>query len=157
MKVKLLVLVGILCLVTPLWAADGPPVAKGKLGFGFEPGLVPGKDFVAGQLIVGVQEGAGIQAVRSAAAAQGGRVVKEIADQALLLEFTTEQEALAAVPPLLATPGVAFVERNGFMRIPPQPQLPGDLKRQKGSEAAKDGMTVASVPLIMRPPATRGT
>ena len=145
MKVKLLVLVGILCLVTPLWAADGPPVGKGKLGFGFEPGLVPGTDFVAGQLIVGMQEGAGIQAVRSAAVAQRGRVAKEISGQALLLEFDTEQEALAAVPHLLATPGVAFVERNGFMRIPPQPRLPGELKRQKGGGATKDGTTVVSV------------
>ena len=148
MKRNLLMLVGVLCLATPIWATDGPslpPVAKGKLGFGFEPGLVAGQDFVARQLIVGVQERAGIEALRSAAAAQGGRVAKEIAGQALLLEFDTEQEALAAVPPLLATPGVAFVERNGFMGISPPPQLPADLQRQKGSGGPPGGPRVASV------------
>lgn len=142
---KLLVLIGILCLVTPIWAADGPPVGKDKLGFGFEPGLVAGKDFVAGQLIVGMQEGAGIQAVRSAAVAERGRVVKEIADQALLLEFNTEAAAVAAAHRLAATPGVAFVERNGFMSIPPQPQRPAGLKGQKQSGAANGDMQTASV------------
>ena len=146
MKVKLLVLVGILCLVTPAWAADGPVVGKGKLGFGFEPGLVAGKDFVTGQLIVGLQEGAGIAAVQ--AAAKGARVAKEIKGQALLLEFGSDDAVVAAVPALLAAPGVAFVERNGFMRIPPQPQLPADLKAQKGQmkgAAAAGDMKIAQV------------
>jgi subtilisin family serine protease len=145
MKIKLLVLVGILCLVAPLWAADGPPVGKDKLGFGFEPGLVAGKDFVAGQLVVGMQEGAGIQAVRSAAVAERGRVVKEIAGEALLLEFDTEAAAVAAAHRLSATPGVAFVERNGFLRIPPQPQPPTGLKGQKQSGAGGGDLKVASV------------
>jgi thermitase len=145
MKVKLLVLCGILWLLTPAGAAEGPPVAKGKLGFGFAPGLVAGKDFVAGQLIVGMQEGATIQAVRSAAAAQRGRVAKEIAGQALLLEFDAEAAAAGAVHQLLATPEVAFVERNGFMSIPPHPQLPADLKGQRRSRAAGGDMTVATV------------
>jgi hypothetical protein len=120
-------------------------VGKGKLGFGFEPGLTPGKDFVAGQLILGLREGAVIQTVRSAAAAQRGRVAKEIAGQALLLVFDTEAAAVAAVPQLLATPGVAFIERNGSMRIPPSPQLPADLKEQKRSGASSGGLKVASM------------
>jgi subtilisin family serine protease len=139
MKRKLLVMVGILCLVAPAWAADGPPLGKGKLGFGFAPGLVAGKDFVAGQLIVGMQEGAVIQAVRSAAVGQRAQVAKEIPGQALLLQFDTEAAAVAAVHQLLATPGVAFVERNGFLRIPPQPQLPADLKGQSAGPKGQKG------------------
>jgi hypothetical protein len=146
-----IVLLSIVCLTSAAWSADEavlgptPPAGKGKLGFGFEPGLVPGKDFVEGQLIVGVQDGMSAQAVRSAAVAQGGRVAKEIAGQALLVEFDSEAAALAAVPQLLATPGVAYVERNGFMRTPPQPPLPATLKGQKTSGATPDGITVATV------------
>jgi hypothetical protein len=151
MKATSIVLLSILCLTLAAWSADGavtgppPPAAKGKLGFGFEPGLVAGKDFVEGQLIVGVQDGMSTQAVRAAAVAERGRVAKEIAGQALLVDFDSEAAALAAVPQLLATPGVLYVERNGFMRIPPQPQLPADLKRQKGSGATSERMTVATL------------
>jgi hypothetical protein len=35
----------------------GGIATAGELGFGFEPGLVAGKDFVAGQLIVELQGG----------------------------------------------------------------------------------------------------
>ena len=56
-----------------------------KLGFGFfEPGLVPGKDFVAGQLIVGLNEGMVADGVKQAVTAAGVPVVKEIEGAILL-------------------------------------------------------------------------
>lgn len=114
-------------------------VGKDKRGYGFTPGLVPGQDFVVGQLIVGLKEGVsirGIQSVRQTAIAARGTVVREIAGSTLLLGFASEREVQAAVPALTALPEVAYVERNGFMRVPPRPLLPqkGEgLKGQRGS------------------------
>jgi len=93
-----------------------------KLGYGFAPGLVAGKDFVPGQLIVGIQEGVGTQEIKQAVAASGVQISKEI-EGALLLQFPSEEAAVAAVSGLLSRPEVIFVERNGFMHIPPQPKL----------------------------------
>src|SRR3989442_15759647 len=53
-------------------------LAKGKLGYGFAPGLVAGKDFVAGQLIVSFKEGMSIEGLAQAAVATGGEGVKGI-------------------------------------------------------------------------------
>lgn len=108
---------------SPLAASAG----KGKLGYGFAPGLVPGKDFVAGQLIVGLKEGMstrGLQNLKQTATAMQGTVVREIQGSAFLLEFASEQAVLDAVSALTALPEVAFVERNGFMRIPTRPVPP---------------------------------
>jgi len=92
------------------------------MGYGFAPGLVAGKDFVAGQLVVGIQEGMGIQELKQGITASGVQISKEI-EGALLLQFASEEAALSAVSGLIGRPDVAFVERNGFMRIPPEPKL----------------------------------
>ena len=64
-------------------AQDG--LTKGKLGYGFAPGLTAGKDFVAGQLIVGLKDGMSISSVAQAAAAAGGKIAKTIDGTAMLL------------------------------------------------------------------------
>jgi subtilisin family serine protease len=125
-------------------AADGIPLAKGKLGYGFEPGLVAGKDYVAGQLIVGVNEGMSRQSLIQASSALGARVVRAIEGTAILLEFASEQAALGAVGALVARPEVAFVERNGFLRIPPKPVLP-DLKGGQRRDTTPGEVGVRSV------------
>lgn len=151
MKTRILVLLGILCVATAAWAGEGsvtspiPPAGKGGIGFGFEPGLVPGKDFVPGQLIVGFREGMSTQAILGAAVSRQGRLVKDLGDRAVLLEFGSEADVLAAVNQLLAIPGVLFVERNGFMRIPPQPKLPAGLKQKEGVGASTSEVGVSSV------------
>lgn len=98
----------------------------GELGYGFEPGLVAGKDFVAGQVIVGYREGADTRGLVAAAQASGGRVQKTIPGpgSAVLLDFGSEEKARAAIPRLRNLPGVLFVERNGIVRVPPQPSMP---------------------------------
>ena len=109
-------------------AGNQAPSASKKLGYGFEPGLVAGKDYAAGQLIIGFRAGDDMQNIAKAALALGGRVVSERQGSSLLLQFASEAAVEAAAPPLLARPDVVFVERNGFMSISPQPKLP-PLKR----------------------------
>lgn len=127
----------------------GSAAWAGELGFGFKPGLVAGKDFVAGQLIVGRREGAETQAVVGAAQAAGGVVKSTVSGQgsAMLLDFGTEKKALAAIAKLRGQSGVLFVERNGIVQIPPQPQLPN--VPRKGSKGAQDaagsGITPSAV------------
>lgn len=100
-------------------AADA--VTKGgRLGYGFVPGLVAGEDYVAGQLIVGLKEGMQTQGATQAARALGGWVVKEIDGTAVLFAFASEAAVGTAVRSLLTRPEVAFVERNGFMSLPPK-------------------------------------
>ena len=67
-------------------AQEGP--TKGKLGYGFAPGLRAGKDFVAGQLIVGLKDGMSINSVARAATAVGGKVAKTIDGTAMLLDIS---------------------------------------------------------------------
>ena len=117
--------------------------ADKKLGYGFEPGLVAGKDFVAGQLIVGLNEGMSADGVKQAVAAAGVPVVKEI-EGAILLQFASEEAAVAAVSALASRPEVAFVERNGFMSIPPQPVLVNE-KCGTCNRAAQKGLGALSV------------
>ncbi|MGR8935031.1 MAG: S8 family serine peptidase [Gammaproteobacteria bacterium] len=103
---------------------DAPPLGRNKLGFGFEKGLTPGKDYVAGQLIVGIQSGPGLsakQAVTDSITALGGNVVKEIEGQTILLSFPSEQALEAAAQQLITLKEVRYVERNGIIRIPPNP------------------------------------
>jgi hypothetical protein len=70
-------------------AQEGP--TKGQLGYGFEPGLVAGKDFVADQLIVILKEGGRVQGLVQAAVATGGTVLKEIEGTAVLVGFGSEE------------------------------------------------------------------
>jgi len=64
----------------------------------------------------------GIQGLRGAMLAAGIYVAKE-KEGALLLQFASEQEVMEAVSVLLQRPDVAFVERNGFLRVPPRPTI----------------------------------
>ena len=111
----------LLLLATSL--AMGAIGADKRLGYGFEPGLVPGKDFVAGQLIVGLKPGMNINEIKLAVSKAGVRVAKEI-QGAVLLEFSSEQDAVKGVAGLLKRSDVAFVERNGIVRLSPPPKLP---------------------------------
>lgn len=116
-------------LASPVQANEqtAAPFGGKKLGFGFEKGLVPGKDYVSGQLLVGVRSGAGIsaaQAVSGKIAAFGGKVANEIAGQTLLLTFPNDESVNAAVQQLMALPEVRYIERNGIIHIPPNPTLP---------------------------------
>lgn len=119
----LLVLPLLVCLAgsRPTLAAE---VVTKKLGYGFAPGLVAGKDYVAGQLIVGLKEGMSTQATHQTITTLGGRVSKQIHGTALLVAFPSEAKAGAAVSSLAARPDVVFIERNGFFRIPPTPAPP---------------------------------
>jgi len=100
-----------------------------KLGYGFEPGLVAGRDYAEGQLIVGIKEGVSAQSVVQSASALGGRVAKQIQGTALLLQFSSEAAVGAATRALAARPDVLFVERNGFLSVPPTPTFPSLPKR----------------------------
>ena len=126
----------------------GSTAWAGELGYGFKPGLVAGKDFVEGQIIVGYREGASTQAVVAAARALGGTVKKEIpgSGSAVLLNFGSEAQTQAAIRQLVKRPDVLFVERNGIVRIPPQPQLP-NLRKQglKGGGAKGQGLNINAV------------
>ena len=117
---------------------------KGKLGFGFDPGLVAGKDYIAGQLIVGIKKGRSTRGTKIKAGASKGTVVKEIKNVALLLQFPSEDAVIAAANALKKLPSVAFVERNGFMSIPPEPIHP-DLKGRSARRTDKNDMENLSV------------
>lgn len=112
-------IVGAFCLVT------GGAARAGDLGFGFAPGLLAGRDFVVGQLIVGYADGASRGAVLNAAEMAGGQVSEAIygPGTTVLIDFETEAKALAAVPKLLILREVKYVERNGITRLPPKPKL----------------------------------
>jgi thermitase len=122
--------------------AGAASALSGKLGFGFEPGLEPGKDFVSGQLIVGLRPGISIAGIQKAAGASGGRIAKEIKGEALLLQYPSETEALSSVYSLAKRYDVVFVERNGFMRVPPVPSLPFG---KQGAAAASQEIKPLSV------------
>ena len=141
-------LIACLTYLSPTLAAEpitkaAEPITK-KLGYGFAPGLVAGKDYVAGQLIIGVKEGMTTQALHQTVATLGGRVSKEIHGTAVLMEFPSETAAVAAVPSLSARPEVLFIERNGFMRIPPTPTRP-NLKGGRTGRTAPSDVTALSV------------
>lgn len=119
------------------------PITK-KLGYGFDPGLVAGKDYVAGQLIIGLKEGMTTQALHQTVTTLGGRVSKVIHGTALLMEFPSEAASVAAVPALSARPEVLFIERNGFLSIPPTPIRP-NLKGGRTGRTAPSDVTALSV------------
>lgn len=110
----------------------GSAVQAGELGYGFAPGLVAGKDFVEGQVIVGYRAGTNTRAMIAAAQILGGKVEKEIQGSAVLFDFSSERQAQVAIRQMANRPDVLFVERNGFMRVPPKPEMPNlRLQRQK--------------------------
>ena len=104
----------------------GGIASAGELAFGFQPGLVAGEDYVPGQLILGYEVGARTNVVIGAAQKAGARVSESLSGPgaAVLLDFGSEEKALAAVEKLLNLPGVKFIERNGIVRLGPQPTLP---------------------------------
>jgi subtilisin family serine protease len=127
-------------------AVTAGELPKGKLGYGFEKGLVAGKDYVSGQLIVGIEEGTSIQGISQAARASGGNVAKNI-KKAILLQFTSEKAAKDAVKKLIERPDITFIERNGFVSIPPVPTLP-DIKGQQKKNASKENFDSSAISAI---------
>jgi thermitase len=97
------------------------PVAR---GFGLaDGGLTAGRDFVAGEVIVGLHRGMPVTAAHTVAAAATGRVVRRIdgPQPVALVRFADEPHARQAVAALAKQPGVRFIERNGIVSIPPIP------------------------------------
>lgn len=127
----------------------GGVASAGELGFGFEPGLVAGEDFVPGQLIVGYEDGARINVVLGAAQMAGAQVSESLSGPgaAVLLDFGSEAKALTAAKKLVNLPGVKYVERNGIVRLEPQP-VPPDLGKPRlnsTGKAASGDLTINSV------------
>jgi hypothetical protein len=91
---------------------------RDKMRFGFSQDLVPGRDFVPRQLIVGHQPD-GKETVIQEAAKFGGEVNSEMKGEVLFFQFSSEDQVLAAAQALSALPLVIYVERNGIIRIPP--------------------------------------
>src|SRR4030043_146413 len=136
-------LTALICFIGGSTAVMAGDLPKSKLGYGFEKGLIAGKDYVSGQLIVGIKEGVGIQDISQAAQASGGKVAKSIKG-AILLDFTSEQAAKDAVKKLIDRSDVTFIERNGFMSIPPTPVLP-NLKSQKKIKLSMEDLNASSL------------
>lgn len=90
------------------------------------PAAGPQGKFVPGQVIVGIRNNANTSRLATTAQTLGGVVKKTIPGPggALLLEFSSEGRAQTAIPRLQGMAGVAFVERNEIISLPPQPQLP---------------------------------
>lgn len=128
------IITSFLLLESTAWAGENAPL-RTKLGYGFQPGPEPGKDFVTGEIIVGYRETADADAIIGTTRALGGKPEKTIpgTGRAILLNFGSEAKVEAAVRQLTKRPEVLFVERNGFMRTPPEPGLPDLRSRQRGS------------------------
>ena len=145
MRVKNVVcsLLGLILLASPGegWSQNRP--TKTKLGYGFAPGLVAGRDFVAGQLIVGIREGMSTSGVRAMGKSLKGTVRKEIPN-ALLFKFSSEADVAVAVAAIVRHPDVAFVERNGFMGIPPKPTRPFVKSKKPQSSKSDRGSQIVS-------------
>ena len=114
-----------------------------KLGFGFEVNQVAGEDFVAGELIVGLEESEtkSLQGLQQAVVASNGRVEDKLEDpknSAILARFPSEKAAKAAVDAFVRRSEVEFVERNGLVHIPPQPKPP-EVGGRKGLPGASAG------------------
>lgn len=124
-----------------------------KLGYGFTPGLVAGRDYVKGQLIVGFKKGMSTYSILKTARISGGKEIKRMQGTAVLLEFPSEEAVKNAACELIRLPNVTFVERNGFMRIPPTPTLPAppqapmtpDIKGQKNEGPVKNAVKPLAV------------
>jgi thermitase len=81
--------------------------------------------------------------ISQAAEGSGGKVAKSITG-AVLLDFASEKGAKDAVKKLIERSDVTFVERNGFMSIPPMPVLP-DLKNQKKMNLPKGDLNSSAL------------
>lgn len=146
MRKAWLVMLCLLLLCSGLATAGTADRETGKLGFGFKPGLVAGKDYVAGQLIIGIGEGMKAAGVAAAVRNLRGRVVRQI-EGALLIKLPSDEAAAAAVQALSMRPDTRFIERNGIVRIPPQPERP--LRTQKGAPLSDvRPLSVSSDPLV---------
>jgi thermitase len=98
---------------------QGPESPVGS-GFAPAPDQSTGRDFVPGELVVGLNEGVtnSTQGLERAAEASGGRVVDHLNDpqnRAVLLKYPTEQAAQAATDGLAKRPDTQYVERNGIV------------------------------------------
>jgi len=82
------------------------------------------EEFIPGEIILGLESPRARQAISSLAPSLGGIVKGRIGDTAILLSFKGNKEAEAASKVLAIQPGVRYVEKNGILRIPPQPQMP---------------------------------
>ena len=92
---------------------------------------------------MGYKEGAPTRAVVGTAQMAGGQVVRTITGPgaAVLLDFRSEATALATVRKLLKLPDVKYIERNGIVRVAPEPVPPLPPKRRlndTGNPAAGD-------------------
>lgn len=100
-------------------------LAQAKAGYGIGvSGLAAGRDFVENQVIIGLKQWGKEGKTQRFAMPAGGRVVGVIHGSAVLLELPDEATAAKAIRALLADPNVSFVERNGFVSIPPMPAPP---------------------------------
>jgi len=87
-------------------------------GFGINtPGLRAGRDFVSAQFLIGLCRWGPAGAPHAVILPPGARIAREIHGIALLVEFPDEAAALAAIPTLLRTPNIRYVERNGIASI----------------------------------------
>ena len=114
-----------------------------KLGFGFRADQAAGEDYVGGELIVGLieSETKSLQGLEQAAVASNGRVEDKLKDpknSAILVQYRSEMAAKAAVERFVKRSDVEFVERNGLVRVGPQPALP-EMQGGKGSTEAVSG------------------
>jgi subtilase family protein/fervidolysin-like protein len=137
--------------------ASGPSIGAAKAGYGVgAAGLQAGRDYVAGQVIVGLhswgKEGTGPRYTAPA----GAQTVGVIHGSAVLLDFSSEALAQKALPALLSDPNVSFVERNGFMSIPPMPPAPAKngkatrvsdpLNRDRAQQGSPGALSVSTDP-----------
>lgn len=76
-----------LLLGSVVWAQGTMPPSSPKLGYGFEPGLIAGKDFVANQLIIGYLDKGKAARLATAAQTLGGSVVQGNRRQRNAAEF----------------------------------------------------------------------
>ncbi|WP_295400610.1 S8 family serine peptidase [uncultured Thiocystis sp.] len=131
MRQSRLLILTLCTLLTNVTFADDLSIPANKKGFGFDPNLHAGTDFVTGEVIVGLSTKGKQEGVLNAAQAMQGRLEKKMEDgSAVLLHFGNEKAAQAAIKALAVRSDVQFVERNGFARIPPLPDL-NNIRPQK--------------------------
>jgi hypothetical protein len=99
----------VLVLIGLVISAPTVSLAQARAGYGIRmPGLVPGRDYVAGQTIVGLLHWGKEGDVPHLASFGQGRVTRVLHGSAVLLEFPSEVSALRRIPALLADPNVSF-------------------------------------------------
>ena len=116
-------------------------------GFGVaDSKVVAGRDFVGGEVIVGLHRGMPDAAADAMATAAAGRVARRLGgpDPVALMRFGDEPRAQQAIAALVKEPGVRFVERNGIVRVPPMPAAA--LKDGRRSRRDVRGLVVSADP-----------